>query len=294
MHYNYVDGIPLPRGIEFEVLQSVTVLLVSTNEFSIAWNYLEPLDGHKHVHRYVQDAQQTQLVTYYIGKYGACPAAVRRIPSVFQATDNPSSIVMMANQCFPNLDAIISVGVACGIKKKVQILDVLVSSKVINYNYDITMESYLPKGKAIIVSSPVVKLFTQPVQWPNDAIKEYLKSNRQQMPNVKSGTILSGPHVLDDPVINRLVKNFVNEAIGIEMDGANLFAENQLVAVNTIIVKAVCDFGDGKNIKVNQHSAALLAVDLVHNILSHPQASEILKGLATHVYMYSSRSLAII
>ena len=280
-HYDYVDGIPLPRGIECEVLQSVTVLLVSTNEFSIAWNYLEPLDGHKHVHKYNQGGQQTELITYYIGKYGICPAAVRRIPPVFQTNDNPTTIVMMADRCFPNLGAIISVGVACGIKRKVQILDVLVSSKVINYDYDITMKSYLPKGEEIIVPSPVVKLFTQPVKWPNDTIKEYLKSNRQRMPYVKSGVILSGPHVLDDPVINRLVTKLANEALGIEMDGANLFAENQLIAVNKITVKAVCDFGDGKNIKINQHTAALLAVDLVHNILSHPQAPEILKGLAT-------------
>ena len=253
------------------------VLLVSTNEFSTALKYLEPLDSHKYVFIYKQGGQQTELITYYIGKYGTCPTAILKIPPVFQANGKASTIVMMADQCFPNLNAVISVGVACGIKKKVQICDVLVSSKVINYDYHTTMDSYSPKGGAITLSSAVIKLFTQPVQWPNDAIKKYLKVNRRRIPNVKYGVILSGPYVFDNPVINRLVKNFADDAIGIEVDGVNLFADQQISA-NTIIVKAVCDFGDGKNVKLHQHAATLLAADLVHTVLSHPQALEILKG----------------
>ena len=270
----------LPKHIENEVLQSITVLLLSTLETSVICKYLQPLDGHENVYRF---GQQTEIVTYHIGKYGTCPAAVRKIPPVFKANDNPSTVVMMANQCFPNLGAVISMGVACGIKKKTQICDVLVSSKVINYNYDITMKGYLPKGDAITVSSSVIKLFTQPAQWPNDAVNKYLDANKQQIPKVKSGVILSGPYVVNDPAINKLVNNFAVEAIGIEMDGAHLFAKNQEATINTIIVKAVCDFGDGKNIKVNQSTAALLAADLVHTGLSHPQAPEILKGSVTYI-----------
>ena len=259
------------------MLQSVIVLLVSVNEFSIAWKYLELLDGHKDIYRYKQSGQQTELVTYYIGKYGTCPTAIIKIPPVFKANNNLSTIVMMADQCFPNLHAIISVGVACGIKNKIQMCDVLVSSKVINYDYDTIMKSCLPKGEAVIVSSPVIKLFTQPVQWPCDTVKKYLKVNRRRIPYVKSGVILSGPYVVDNPLMNRSLRNFADDATGIEMDGSNLFAD-QHISANTIIVKAVCDFGDGKSIKVNQHTAALLATDLVHTGLSHPQAPEILKG----------------
>ena len=239
---------------------------------------MEPLDDHRNIYLFNQGGKQTEPVTYYIGKYGACAAAVRKIPPVFQANDNASTVVMMANQCFPNLDAIISVGIACGIKKNVQMCDVLVSTKILNYDYDIPEKGYLPKGEAIIVSTSVVKLFTQPVQWPNYTVKKYLKAKRQRVPNVKSGVIVSGPYVIDDPTISGFVRNFAYDAIGIEMDGANLFVENQHIAIHAITVKAVCDFGDGKNIKVNQPTAALLAADLVYRGLSHPQAPEILKG----------------
>ena len=270
----------LPKNIEVDVLQSIVVLLVNihgTSE-SVIHRYLQPLDGHINLYKFYQGAQQTESVTYYIGKYGACPAAIRWLLPKSQASHDHSIVVMMANQCFPNLGAVISVGVAYGIKRKAQLCDVLLSSKVINYDYDITAKGYLRKGEVISVSNSVLKLFTQPVQWPNDAVKKILKINRQRIPNVKSGVIVSGPYVVDDPEIHGLVRNFADEAIGIEMDGANLFAVNQHIAIHIMIVKAVCDYGDGKNIAVNQPFAALLAADLVHTRLSNPQAPEILQG----------------
>ena len=268
----------LPKNIEAEILQNVVVLLVNVN-ISYTYGYLQPLDGHKNVYLFNQGGEQTELVTYYIGKYGVCPAAVRKISSRFVAQCNPSTIVIMANQCFINLDAIISVGVACGIKRKTQLCDILVSSKFINYDYDMRTDDYLPKGEAVTVSNSVVRLFTQTLNWPDDAIKEYLKVHTQRMPNVKSGVILRAAYPINNPAVQSLL-NKADEVIGIEMDRVNLFGENKQTTLNTITVKAVCDFGDRKDIEAYQPIAALLAADLVHKGLSHSQAPEILKGLA--------------
>ena len=270
----------LPRNIEVDVLRSIVVLLVNihgTSE-SVIHRYLQPLDGHTKLYQFYQSAQQTEPVTYYIGKCGACPIAFRWLLSKSQASHDHSIVVMMADQCFPNLGAIISVGVAYGIKKKAQLCDVLVSSKILNYDYDITVKKYLPKGEATALSTPVVKLFTQRVQWPSDEVNKHLEANRQRIPNVKSGVIMSGPHVVNDPAISGLVRNFADGVIGIEMGGANVFAEKQHFTIHTIIVNAVCDFGDGKSIEGNHPFAALLAANLVHTGLSHPQAREILQG----------------
>ena len=274
----------LPQDIEVEVLQNVTVLLVTINSTktsffkSVIYKYLQPLDGHKNIYRFNQGGHQTELATYYyIGKYGACLAAIRYFSHGIKIHCTTSTIAMMANQCFPNLGAIISVGIACGIKKKVQLCDVLVSSKIVNY--DNAMDEHLTISKAITVSSQLLKLFTQPVQWPDDVMKKYLKDHRQRIPSVKSGVIFSGPYPVDDPaIIKSLVKNFAHEGMGIEMDGTYLVAENQQTAVNFIVIKAVCDFGDGKNILAHHHTAALLAADLVHKCLSDPHATEFFKG----------------
>ena len=61
-------------------------------------------------------------------------------------------------------------------------------------------------------------------------------------------------------LINGFVRNFAYDAIGIEMDGANLFAQNQHITIHTITVKAVCDFGDGKNISDVQYSRYTVSV----------------------------------
>ena len=269
----------LPKNIEAGILQNVVVLLVNVN-ISYIYGYLQPLDSHQNIYLFNQSGQRTEVVTYYVGKYGTCPAAIRKIPQGFAVYDNRNAVVMMAEQCFPNLGAIISVGAACGIKKKAQICDVLVSSKIINYDYDITMDSCVQRGEAISLSSPVIKLFTQPVQWPGDEIKRYLEVNTQQMPNVKCGVILSGSYPIADSAKQSLL-SIADEIIGIEINGANLFVLNQPATVNTVIVKGVCDFGDGMHIDMHRPTAALLAADLVHKGLSHSQALEILKGLAT-------------
>ena len=273
----------IPKDIEIELLQSIMVLLVTRtiNETLAMHKYLKPLDGHVDVYRFNQTGQQTKVVTYYIGKYGACPAAVRDVPPDFNVRESISSISMMADQCFPNLGGIVSVGVACGIKEKVKMFDVLVSSKVVNYdNVNDGDEEYSPNGEPITVSSQLNKLFTQSMEWPRDAIKKRLSDNGHHMPNVKSGIILSGPHLINHVAVKKLsFKNFAHEAIGIEMDGSLFLISSQQTTINGIIVKVVCDFGDIKDNEMYQPTAAILAADLVHHCLSDPQASKVLKGL---------------
>ena len=276
------DDVLLPKYIETKILQSVMVLLVTrnVNEKLATYSYLQPLDGHENIYRFDQGGRQTKIAIYYIGKYGACPAAIRNIPSGYEIHNSTSTVPMMASQCFPNLGCIISVGVTRGIKGVVKICDVLVSSKVINYDTSRDKEEkYSPNGEAIIISYLLIKVFTQLIQWPNDEIMKRLSDSGEQIPNVKCGAILNVPHLVDDQTIQMLVKNFAHEANGIEMGGPDLFAVNQEITVNSIIVKAVCDFGDGKNVEKYQPTAALLAADLVHECLTNPASYEALKGL---------------
>ena len=270
--------VPLPKDIEAKVLQSVMVLLVAVNinETLAAHSYLQPLDGLENIYQYFktlyQEGQQSTVVIYYIGKYGACTAAIRNVPAGVEVYNN--TVLMMTDQCFPNLSAIISVGVACGIKKKVKLCDVLVSTKVINHD-----KASDGREVTTTVSPQIIKLFTQCEQWPNDTIKRRLNDNNISTPNVKSGVILSGSCNVDDPVMNKILKKQFSKAVGIETEQTNLFADTQQSVTNSIIIKAVCDFGDGKNNEMYQPTAALIAADLVHKCLSDPQVYEMFKGL---------------
>ena len=281
-------GIPLPKDTENEILHSVMVLLVTMNlnESSAIHRYIQPLDGHKNVYMFDQHGQNSKVITYYIGKYGACPAAIRDVLPRFEVCDSTDSTVpVMADQCFPNLGAIISVGVACGIAEDIKLCDVLVSSEVIVFeNKDML---HFPNNETIKVSPQLCRLFTHPIQWPSYEIKKRLKDNGVQLPNVKSGLILSGPF-LDDIAMESLSKNFSNRVIGMEIKGTNLFTAKQQTIINSIIVKAVCDFGDGVNDEKYQPTAALLSADLVEKCLSDPQALEVLQGY-TFVFVRSVR-----
>lgn len=279
---NKTENILLPKDIETEVLQCITVLLVTVtiNESLATLSYLQPLVGHRNIYKFTQGVEPGKVIVYYVGKYGACPAAVTQVPSDFQVHNSTRSISIIADQCFPNLGGIISVGVACGVKGKVEMCDVVVSSKVVNYDRARNEhEGYSPRGEAIVVPYQLSKLFNQPVQWPNDTIRKRLNDNGTHIPNVKFGVILSGPYYANDSVMKKtLIRNFACEALCIEMSRSHLVTTNQQTIPSTVVVKAVCDFGDGKNKKVYQSTAALLAADVVNQCLSDPKALDMLKG----------------
>ena len=272
------EEICLPKDIKEEVLKSITVLLVVVNkkEALATRYYLKPLDGHTRVYQHsqcVKHANRTEYAVYQIGKYGACPAAIRTIPRFSKKNGGGSIVPMMAYSCFPNLGAIIGVGVACGVESKVQMCDVLVSQNIINYD---EVKSEKGAGAEIISASGFLsELFQQAVRWPDITIKNRLQENGMERPVIVPGKILSGPYLIDENK-RELIEKFASEVIGIEMEGAYLFAAIQDTNAHTIIVKAVCDFGDGSVQEKFHPTAALLAADCVNKILDNPQLPELL------------------
>ena len=267
----------LPTDIEIEMLQNVKILLLTVSlDANLATRaYLQPLDGHENIYRFDQCGQQSEVVNYYIGKYGACPAAIRDVQSDNAVCDIVNALSINNDHLFPNLCAVVNVGVACGIKEVVKICDVLVSSEFINC---VTNNNEIPSGDVIAVSPWLLKMFNSPVEWPSDVIKERLNNGGVETPKIQSGVILSGSY-RDDIAVKELVRNCTHKVIGFDKESDNSFAVKQ-VTVNTIIVKAVCDFGDGKNKEKYQSTAALLTADFVYRCLADPQVHETLKGIS--------------
>ena len=273
------EDIDLPLGIKDRVLQSVEVLLVtlSVNETLAAHYYLQPLNGHKNIYRFlVEGEMRTKFVLYYIGRYGTCPTAIRDVQPDYEINDRGSSVSVMADKAFPNLGVIINVGIACGIKSKVELFDVLVSSKIVNY-VKAKDGKYLPEGNEIKLSSKLTRLFTQFNEWPIDVIKNRLNDTGIKLPHVKIGTILSG----DDPTkVEALIKTVDSVPIGIDKQKTKLFLEAQQTTINTLIIKAVYDVGNAKKSSEEyQPTAALLAANFVHKCLCDPEAHEVIKGM---------------
>ena len=269
-----------------ELLQKVVILLltINDNETLAVRNYLEPFDEGGDTYKFTKCVafgcgKVSHHSIYYIGKFGACPAAITVIPPGSEVRGGAINVPMMAFESFPNIGAIIGVGVACGVRNKASMCDVLVSTQIVNYDQGRAQQGgFVSRGTKINASAYLRSLFTQLVKWPNDSIRQRLTDSKMPIPKVKSGVILSGPYLIDDPNFQKvLIEDFASEAIGIEMEGAYLFAATQETSINVIIIKAVCDFGDGKKNKVYQPTAALLAADLVYKQLSDPDVPENLR-----------------
>ena len=279
-----MDIIPLQDKID-EVLEKVVVLLMVVNESEqlATLSNLKALDGYDKILKYTQSidhrGQRSEIAEYYIGCYGACPAAVRIILAGSEIDGGASSVPHMAYECFPSLDAIIGVDVACGVEDEVEMCDVLVSSRIAAYNSARAEKGhYTQRGDTVSASSYLRNLFSQNFKWPGQSIKNRLKSGNMRIPKVKTGVILSGCYLIDDPDLKKqLIEDFATEAKGIEMEGCYVFRAAKRATTHLIIVKAVCDFGDGNKGKDYQPTAALLAANLVKESFNNPDVARVLK-----------------
>ena len=264
-------------------MHSVLVWLVTvdTNETLAAKIYLQQLDGHEKVYQFSehinQSGQQTKDIIYYIGNYGTCPAVISDVSPSFEVHGSTSNVSMVTHELFPNLSAVISVGIAHGVENKVKICDVLVSSKVLYHDKAMDENGkYLVKEQIIPMSLQFIKLFDQSVSWPSQLIQTRLNDNKVSIPAVKSGMILSNKATV--------LENIDPEVIGIEKGEANLFSEIHNKAY-IIIVKAVSAFRDDMKSNLYEPTAALLAADLVHKCLSSSHALKLFTGLCICMYV---------
>ena len=268
-----------------DILNQVQVLLltVNKNEFNATKSYLKPLKGHDSIYTYhhrVDSHHSTDTAIYYLGQYGACTAAVTKIDPGAALRTGVSFAPNLAYHCFPTLGAIIGVGVACGVEGKTKLCDVLVSSKVVNYDKArVENGGFTPRGEAIPTLGYLCQIFSQS-NWSHTSKEIFNHLSGMPLPQIHHGTILSGPYLIDDAEFkDKLLKSFAPEAIGIEMEGSGLFAAAHETKIRCILVKSVCDFGDGNKNEIFQPTAAMLAADCVRHVLNDPHVPGILRVL---------------
>lgn len=232
-------------------------------------------------------------VTYLFGRFAGFNAAVYLM--INQGPLAAHNAVVTAANCFSNLKEIYAVGVLCGARKSKK-LDVIVANKATFYTearfgtvdkkltvmpahtkqLEHTAASDHPKQPQLQIkprapahiptSEKLVSYFKEEPLWPTDEskiVKELIARPKRLI-----GEILSGNYLIDNSdTKDLLINTFSPEAIGIEMECAGLLYDQQYHKMEIIMVKAVCDYGDGDKDKKYQPTAALLAADCVHHYL---------------------------
>ena len=161
--------------------------------------------------------------------------------------------------------AVIAIGIAFGVnEKKQEIGDILLSTQLRLYDLQRTGASILLRGDKSHSSPRLINLF------------EGVAQTTWRGAKVRSGVVLSGDKLVDHLDYRDQLVAFEPEAIGGEMEGAGGYVASQDHKVDWIVIKAICDWGDGhkaKNKKVRQRKAAQSAAEFVlHTLQSVPLA----------------------
>jgi len=161
-------------------------------------------------------------------------------------------------------DAVIMVGIAFGVDQTKQAIgDVLVSESLRCYELQKAATAtggeneFIQRGDRPHASSRLLNRFKSArLRW--DAA------------TVRCGVVLSGEKLVDHIDFREQLRRFEPEAIGGEMEGAGLYVACQSKKVDWILVKAICDWADGRkdhDKHVRQQTAATNAARFVLHAL---------------------------
>ncbi|GCF08429.1 phosphorylase family protein [Dictyobacter arantiisoli] len=143
--------------------------------------------------------------------------------------------------------SIIMVGIAFGLRPdKQQLGTILVAHKIRLYDQqrvgtdpqNPAQEVIIPRGDRPSTSTFLINRFkSAQLSW---------KGAR-----VETGLLFSGEKLVDNQALCARLRQIEPEALGGEMEGSGLYSVAQRYKINWMLVKAICDWGDGN--KGNQH-----------------------------------------
>ena len=235
----------------------VVLITATDTELKAVVNLLQPLPENQKILLVYSGPE-----TYYIGQFGSWKTVLTKCR---MGSIGEGSIILATAQAqrLWNPRAIIMLGIAFGKDpEKQRIADVLVASQIIPYEKQRVQEEKIIYRDPIPPSNTTLLNRFENIQNWEFTCPDGRKSE------IKIGPILSGEKLVDDSVFKANLSEQFPQAIGGEMEGAGLCAASGRVGTAWILVKSICDWGDGKKHKKHQPLAAAAAASLVHHVLS--------------------------
>ncbi len=191
-------------------------------------------------------------------------------------TGGPGGALLVVDEGIRMLSpsAVIMVGIAFGVDNQTQSLgNILVSQQLLGYE----LQKIASKGEIILrddrphASTKLLDRFRGGVlDWHG--------------PKVEYGLILSGDKLIDYQDFRDQLRKLAPEAIGGEMEGTGLYSAAQRRKVDWILVKAICDWADGKkgeDKEARQQKAAENAVQFTLHVLKQGGFVEDMPNIST-------------
>jgi nucleoside phosphorylase/tetratricopeptide (TPR) repeat protein len=236
----------------------VLLLAATQTERDAVLERLQPIAGQQRVLRVFSGAQ-----TYYVGRLGSVDVVLTTCKAGSQGRDGSGLVTYEAiGRARPR--AVVAVGMAFGgYTEKLKIGDVLVSSHAIPYEPSRKQaEGDVHRGGEPEAGPLLLNRILEARGWT------FRRSDGEAC-KVRDGRILSGEKLVDDLGFKTELFADHPEAIGGEMEGSGVYGASARRGITEwIIVKAVCDWGDGTKHKEHQPLAATVAVALVEHVFT--------------------------
>jgi nucleoside phosphorylase len=200
--------------------------------------------------------------TYYIGRMGIHNAILCMTRMGASGRDSAINVTgEFIADCNPK--AVVMVGIAFGKDaSKQSIGQVLVSERIIGYeNARIGSEQTVPRGEQPQASPVLLNRFSNTIGW------EFYQPDGRRC-EVQIGPILSGEKLVDNACFKAQLFKSHPSAIGGEMEGIGVASAAGRKRCEWIVVKAICDWGDGSKTKEHQSFAAASAASLLLYVLT--------------------------
>ena len=256
--FSEIPQIEVVSSEQFAGFEPEVVILTAVNtERDMVLRRMKPLPEQPRIAKVAAGAD-----TFYVGLLGrhqtvlvmSDPGAIGRGASILTTFE--------AIQRW-NPKAVIAVGFAFGMDPdKQSIADILISRTVTSYEPQrVQDDRWIPRGSTVEAGQHLVNRFVNVHAW------EFRRPDGSIV-RAKPGQILSGEKLVDSLNFRDSLLEKYPEGLGGEMEGAGLFAAADRAKVEWIIVKGICDWGDGNKHKKYQALAAAAAVSLVEHVLS--------------------------
>lgn len=183
---------------------------------------------------------------------------------------------------------VIMPGIAFGKNPEKQVLgDVIVATQIIAYEpARMSLSEKVSRGAHPETSLTLLnRLRNLEWTWSYNDIDNGETSSR----GLLYGPLLSGEKLVDNPDYKASLFNEFPKAIGGEMEGVGVYAAASREGVSWIVVKAICDWGDGEKSKEFQPLAADNSVAAIKTMLEEPGLADTGRALTGGTTLLRSR-----
>jgi nucleoside phosphorylase len=258
----FLEQLPIVRPIERadldpEAMTKIGVLVATPTERDAVLKFMRPPRGKKFIIQVFVGNN-----TYYFGRLGACKVALCMTSMGSIGRDSSLNVTGEFIDEW-NLKAVIMLGIAFGKdSSKQSIGQILVSDRIIAYEPTrMGATEAVSRGQEPSASPLLLNRFRNVINW-------HFASPNGKICDLQIGPLLSGEKLVDNPEFKDQLFKQHPTAIGGEMEGAGFASAAERKKCDWIVIKAICDWGDGTKEKQHQAFAAAASVSLAIHVFN--------------------------